>query len=55
MDWHTRSVDRNLLKVRAAMTIELRIKVGKQSSLEQRVVREVDTANDMTDLVLATS
>lgn len=47
-----RTVDGELLKVGTAVTVELSIKVRKDTSLQQRVIGEVDTANDVARLEL---
>ena len=46
------TVDGELLKVGTAVTVELSIKVRKDSSLQQRIVGEVDTANNVSRLEL---
>lgn len=46
------TVDGELLKVGTAVTVELSIKVRKDASLQQRVVGEVDTANNVSRLEL---
>ena len=47
-----RTVDGGLLKDGTAVTVELSIKVREDTSLQQRVVGEVDTTNDMASLEL---
>ena len=40
-------VDRNLGEVRAAEPFELRVQIGEDAALQQRVVREVDARHDV--------
>ncbi|MNH14622.1 hypothetical protein D3C77_368800 [compost metagenome] len=42
-----RAVDRNLVEVRTAKSADLRIGVGEQAPLQQRVVGKVDAGDDM--------
>ena len=55
MDRRQGSVDGNLLKVGTAMTVELGIKVRKDTSLQQRVVGEINTTNNVARLKLPKS
>lgn len=42
------AIDRELLEVgRAHVAVDLRVCVGEEASVEERVVREVDTADDV--------
>lgn len=50
MDGHNRTVDGQLLKVRSSVTVDLRVEVREQTALQQRVLREVNTTNNMTRL-----
>lgn len=52
MDGRQGSVDGKLLEVGTSVTVELGIEVRKDTSLQQRVIGEVDTANNMTGLEL---
>lgn len=54
VNWSNRTIDWDLLKVRAAMSIYLRIEVGEDATLKQRVFCEVDTAYDVAWLELIT-
>lgn len=49
---HMGSVDWELLEVRATMSVQLSVKVGKDSALKQRVFGEINTANDVAGLEL---
>jgi membrane-bound lytic murein transglycosylase len=49
------TVDRELLKVGTTVTVKLGIKVRKDTSLQQRIVGKVDTANNVTGLELVGS
>ena len=42
-----RAIDRNLREVRTAEPGELRVGVGKQTTREQRIVREIDARHDV--------
>ena len=42
-----RTVDRQLMKIRPTKSADLRIGVGKQPTLQQRIVGEVDTRHDV--------
>ena len=44
-----RTINRNLVKIRAAETFELRVGIRKQSALQQRVVGKIDARNDVSD------
>lgn len=52
MNWNTRLVNWNLLKVRATVAVELRVEVREETALEKRVLGEVDAANDVAGLEL---
>jgi hypothetical protein len=52
---HAGLVDGDLLKVGAAVTVDLCVEVREQTSLQKRVVGEVDTSDNVADLVLQTS
>src|SRR5260370_2124915 len=47
VEWAFRSVYGNLMEVRATEATELRIKIREQTALEQRILREIDTGNDV--------
>jgi hypothetical protein len=49
---NARLVDRKLLKVRAAVAVELRVEVREETALEERVLSEVDAADDVAGLEL---
>lgn len=51
---HTRNrpVDGNLLKVGAAMAVDLCIQVREDAALKEWIVREIDAADNMTRLKL---
>src|SRR5690606_29442096 len=42
-----RTVDRDFVEVRPAQTADLRVGVGKQATLQQRIVGEVDAGHDV--------
>jgi len=44
------TVDRNFVKVWTTKTQQLRIEIGKQSPLQQRIVSEVDARYDVTGM-----
>ena len=50
MHWATRPVDRQLVKIGSAEARQLRVQIGEQASLQQRVVAEVDAGNDMSGM-----
>ena len=52
MNGDARAVDGNLFKIRAAMSVELSVQVGEEAALEERILREVDTSNDVAGLEL---
>ena len=52
MDWNDGTVDWELLKIWAAIPIQLSIEIGEDSSLKQRILGEINSANDMTRLEL---
>jgi hypothetical protein len=52
VDRNTGTIDRNLFKVGTAVAIQLCIEVGKEAALEERILGEVDTTDDMTRLEL---
>lgn len=52
VDRHTGLVDGQLLKVGTSVTVQLGVQVGEQTALEQRVIGEVDTTDDMAGLEL---
>lgn len=43
-----RTVNRNLMEIRPTKTTDLCIGIGEQTSLQQRIVGEVQTGNNMT-------
>jgi hypothetical protein len=43
-----RRINRDLVKVRSAQTAQLGVKIGKESSLQQRILRRVDPRHNMT-------
>lgn len=47
VDRYPRHVDGNLLKVGAAVAVQLRVKVREEPSLQQRVLREVNAAHNV--------
>lgn len=54
VDRNARLVDRKLLKVRPAVAVELRVEVREETPLEERILAEVDAANDVPGLELQT-
>lgn len=44
------AVDRNLVKVGAAQTDELRIRVREQASVQERVIGEINARHDMAEM-----
>ena len=46
------TVDGNLLKVGAAISVELSVKVGEEAALKQGILSEIDTANNVAGLEL---
>lgn len=46
------TVNGELFKVRSAVAVELCIEVGEESALEERVLGEVDAADDVAGLEL---
>lgn len=52
VDRHTGLVNGQLLKVGTSVTVQLGVQVGEQTALEQRVIGEVDTTDEMTGLEL---
>ena len=48
--WDTWLIDRQLLKVGTAMTIDLCIEIGEQATLQQWVISEVYASYNMSDL-----
>lgn len=52
MDGHTGPVNGKLLKVGSAVSIDLRVEIREQSSLQKRVLCKVDTAYNMANLIL---
>lgn len=55
VDRNNGAVDGQLLKVGAAMAVQLRVEVREDATLQQRVLSEVDTTNDVTGLELIRS
>jgi hypothetical protein len=55
VDWNDGTVDWELLKIWAAIPIQLSIEIGEDSSLKQRILGEINSANDMTGLELLDS
>jgi hypothetical protein len=49
---HTRPVNRDLLKVRPAVSVELCVKVREQTALEKRILGKVDAAYNVARLEL---
>ena len=45
-----RTIDRNLVEVRPAEPNQLSIRVGEQTALQQRVIGEVDSRNNMAGM-----
>src|SRR5690606_16884074 len=45
-----RTVDRNFIKIRSAQTQQLCIGIREQPALQQRIVSEVDTGNNVADM-----
>src|SRR5437868_2220316 len=45
--WAFRSVYRQLMKVGAAETAELRVQIGEEATLEQGVFRKIDAGNNV--------
>ena len=52
MNRNARLVDGELLEVGSTMTIELGIEIGEQTALEERIICEIDTADNVTRLEL---
>ena len=52
MDGDYRTIDRELFKVRATMTVELRVKVREDPALEERIITEINTTDKMGGLEL---
>jgi len=52
MNWDYRPVNRQLLEVRATVSVQLCIKVGEDTSLQEGIFREVDSSYDVTRLKL---
>ena len=52
VDWDSRAVDGKLFKVRTAMAVQLRIEVGVNTPLQERVVGKVYAADYMGGLKL---
>lgn len=50
--WDARLVDGQLLEVGAAVTVQLRVKVRVDAALQERVVGEINTTNDVAGLEL---
>src|ERR1019366_9903288 len=46
-EWAFGGVDRDLVKIGRPEARELRVLIGEQSTLQQRIVREIDAGNDM--------
>ena len=55
MPWHARLIDGQLLEVRTTVSVDLGVKIREQASLEQRIVRKINTPYDMCWLILITS
>lgn len=53
VDWDARLVNGKLLEVWAAVTVKLRVEVGEETALEEGVFSEVNTADDVARLELA--
>lgn len=52
VDWNTGTVNGELFEVRSAVAVELCVEVGEESALEERILGEVDAADDMAGLEL---
>lgn len=52
VDGNDRAVNGQLLKVGPSVTVDLGIEVREESTLKQRILREVDTTNDVPGLEL---
>lgn len=52
MDRNNRSVDRELLKVGTAVSVELSVQVGEYAALQERVLCEVDASHNVAGLEL---
>lgn len=52
VDWCAGTVDGELLEVGAAVTVELGVEVGEETALQEGVLGEVDTADDVARLEL---
>jgi hypothetical protein len=50
--WDTRLVDRQLLEVWTAVSVELGVEIREDASLEERVLCEVNAPDQVTNLVL---
>jgi hypothetical protein len=48
-------VNGQLLEVGTTVTVQLSVEVGEKTALEERVLGEIDTADDMTGLELRVS
>lgn len=52
VDWDAGAVDGQLLEVGAAVAVELSVQVGEETALEERILCEVDTADNVARLEL---
>lgn len=52
VDRNNRPVDGELLKVGAPVTVELRVEVGEDAALEQRILSKINTSHDVARLKL---
>jgi hypothetical protein len=50
VDWYSGAVNRYLLEVGAAMTIDLGVEVREDAALQKRVVSKVDTSHNVARL-----
>lgn len=52
VDRNSGTVNRELFEVRSAVAVELGVEVGEESALEERILGEVDAADDVAGLEL---
>ncbi len=50
MKRRNRTVYRNFVKIRTAETLQLRVGIGKKSSLKQRIIRKINARNYVTEM-----
>lgn len=52
VDRNNRSVDRELLEIRASMSVDLRVQVREDTSLQERVLGEINASYNVSRLEL---